>query len=631
MKINYKDILNFLDEKPSLELLSQKLFQLGHEHEISNEVFDMDITPNRGDCLSLKGLARDLKIFFGSSKLPMIYEDDICELDLEFKNLSPTACPKISFIEVEVSDFTDKYKPYMEKYFSKLDNKKINFFTDISNYLSYEIGQPTHCYDRDKIKDSLVFEYRKCNNKFTTLSGSEISLEGKNCIFVNNENIISLAGVMGGMSTSCNQSTKKVLVECAYFNPELIIGKSVKYKLFSDAAHKFERGVDINNQELALRRFIKIVQDHAEISDIKIKSFSYNEPKKIRISKNYQTINKILGTNLSEPECTNYLKNLEFKISNDIEVPSFRHDVFTQNDIAEEIARLVGYDQISSKPIKLKQSLKNLDKKIKGLKNYLIHKGFNEVINFPFGQEINKASIKIDNPLDTNKNNLRLNLKNSLIENLLYNERRQKDSIKLFEISDIYKKNNSDISHEKVIGLIISGRLGNNYNDFTKKLDKKYLFKLFNATKNFAIEEISRVELDTKKNDPIFYLEIPVNQIIDHYEEYHRCAKNINFIKYNPISDFPSSNRDISFSVTKLEKYNELIKILDNTSDEIIKEKFIFDFFKDHKNQALKIGYRFIFQSKDKTLSDEDVNNKVSEIIKPIIELEGVFIPGMDI
>ena len=150
MKVHYKDLLNFLSDTPSEDLISEKLFQLGHEHELNNGIFDIEITPNRGDCLSLLGLSRDLNIFFGNKNNLEIYDGPIDELNLDFRNKSKIDCPKISFLEIEIANKSKNYKPYLESYFTNLNQKKINFFTDISNYLSYEIGQPTHCYDRKR-------------------------------------------------------------------------------------------------------------------------------------------------------------------------------------------------------------------------------------------------------------------------------------------------------------------------------------------------------------------------------------------------------------------------------------------------------------------------------------------------
>ena len=633
MKINYLDLTNFLSEKPSKEELSQKLFQLGHEHEIYGDIFDMELTPNRGDCLSLIGLARDLAVFFGKSNTIDLFDGDIEPLEIDFENLSPKDCPKISFLEIEIEDSKVEYKPYLENYFNTIGGNKANLFTDISNYISYELGQPTHCFDREYIKTKLIFENRECNSTFKTLLGSEVALKNSNCVFSLNGEIISLAGVMGGASTACSTKTKKVLVECAYFNPESIIGKSVKYNLISDAAHKFERGVDIASQEMVLRRFVKIVQDHAKIKSIKLKSFTEGAKKSPTIPIDVNKINEILGTSLENNEYSRYLKGLGFEITDTIKVPSYRNDIQTNNDLAEEIARVIGYNNIKSVSINLnKITKKSNDDKVAKLQSLLVNNGFTEVINFPFTSKKEKESINIDNPLDSNRSSLRTSLKDSLIDNLLYNERRQKESIKLFEISDIYTKE-KEIKKQKKLGLIVSGRVGNNHKDFSKKLDNKYLSNLLNSDLGedvFEITEIHRNSLDTKKKDKIYYVEISLEDIPKNFFlNFHDSNEAINFVTYQPVSEYPSSTRDFSFSIDNLNMVNTVITLLGEVSDDLIKDSFIFDFYKNDKTNIVKLGYRFIFQSNLKTLSDIEVNNKVQEILNPVLKIEGVSIPGM--
>jgi phenylalanyl-tRNA synthetase beta chain len=632
MKFVYQDLLNFLAEKPSKELLSEKLFQLGHEHEIVGDIFDMELTPNRGDCLSLNGLARDLNIFFGKAEPLKIFEGDIEQNNLNFKNLSPDVCPKISFLEIEIEGSSNTYKPYLENYFSLLGINKTNFFTDVSNYISYELGQPTHCFDFNTINHELIFENKNCDESFKTLLGSDIKLESKNCIFSVNNKIISLAGVMGGMSTSCSTETKKVLVECAFFIPEAIIGKSVKYNLISDAAHKFERGVDIQAQEKVLRRFIEIVSDHAVIKNIKIQSFEECQAQQNSIPINVKKINKILGIDIDEKEYLKYLSKLSFGTGKEITVPSYRHDISSQNDLAEEIARVMGYNNIESKPLEISKKKDKIFDSVNKVKNYMIKNGFSEVINFPFTKNEAGKSISIDNPLDSNRNYLRTSLRDSLLENLLYNERRQKDSIKFFEISDLYTKNNQ-INQEKKLGIIISGRRGYNYLDFSKKLDNAYLIELLNLDSNnqvFKIEEISRKELKTKKKDRIFYFEISIDKIPKNlFEELESTMDQINFIKYQSVSEFPSSSRDFSFSIKDSEKYDAVINYLSDLNDENLKDAFIFDFYENKKLNEIKVGVRLIFQSNLNTLSEEDIQKSVNKLLQPIIDIEGISIPGI--
>ena len=213
MKIAYKHLLSFLKENPSLEEISANLFQLGHEHEIvNNSIFDMELTPNRGDCFSLLGLARDLNAFYSPNDPLPLFEDDIENLEIEFENLSEDFCPKICFLEIEIDSIPQIYNENLSSYFEKLEINRNNFFTDVSNYISYEMGQPTHCFDKSKINKKLIFMRKECDEDFHTLLDSKIKLEGKNGVFLLDNEIISIAGVMGGKSTSCSTNTKKVLV-----------------------------------------------------------------------------------------------------------------------------------------------------------------------------------------------------------------------------------------------------------------------------------------------------------------------------------------------------------------------------------------------------------------------------------
>ena len=273
MKVVYEDLLRFLKNKTPISEVSDSLFQLGHEHEIINNIFDLELTPNRGDCLSLLGIARDLNVFYKTDLDLSIYEKEIPKLSIDFQNLAEESCPKISFLEIEVDEIPSKYEDYLESYFVNLSINKNNFFTDVSNYLSYETGQPTHCFDRKKLQEPIIFDKKRTTSKFETITNNFINLKDDNCVFISNDEVISLAGVMGGKSTACGINTKKVLVECAYFNTESIIGKSIQYNLKSESAHKFERGVDINAQQKILRRFIKIVEDHVNIKSVKMITF----------------------------------------------------------------------------------------------------------------------------------------------------------------------------------------------------------------------------------------------------------------------------------------------------------------------------------------------------------------------
>ncbi len=633
MKLDYKHLLNFIKVKPTMDDLSQKLFQLGHEHEVDGSVFNMEFTPNRGDCLSLIGLARDLNVFYEADLSLDLFTDEIPLLNLEFINKSSDKCPEISFLNIEIDGKVSKYKDYLESYFVDLKINKNNFFTDISNYIAYEMGQPTHSYDFSSISGPITIGENLDDCDFLTLLNKTIKLKGNDLVFKNQSNVINLAGIIGGAQTACSETTKNVLIECAYFEPESIIGRAIKYDLHSDASHKFERGVDPLCHQKVLRRFIQIVSDHANIVNLGIYTESTSSYKETELDINLKKINSILGLDIAIDEYLSALIKLGFKIDEGIKVPSYRSDIAHQNDLAEELARVIGYDNIPVETISLPKVVFSKDPHLdeEQIKLFLIDNGFSEVINSPFCAVESKNVIQVDNPLDSNREFLRTNLSDSLVENLIYNEKRQKDSIKLFEIADIYTLINGEPKKTRNLCVIASGRMGNNYRDFSKIINEKYLKEvLLDVTESpLNIINIDRKNLDSKSKNPIFLFEINIEEFLLKVKYYiGKNQRSSGFIQYRPISELPLSKRDISFSVKDHLSVNKLNSFIMNFKNPLLKEVFMFDYFNNEKSNQIKMGFRFIFQSTEKTLTDEEVDDVISSIMGSTLKIDNIEIPG---
>ena len=317
MKIAYSHLVRHIQENPSLEMVSARLFQLGHEHEVEGDIFNIEFTPNRGDCLSVDGLLRDLSVFYNINLNNKIYSEKLDKLKIDFKNLSQDICPQISFLKLEIDKIPDTYNDCLNDYFLDLNLNKNNFFTDISNYISYETGQPTHCYDANKINGKLTFNHLDIHQEFESLLGKKINLTNENSVFLLNDEVTNLAGVVGGKETSCTIDTKVVLLECAFFQPEAIIGKSIKYDIQSEASHKFERFVDPSCQERVIRRFINLVKENTNIKNMSFVSFKFKQNQVIKIPINVNKINQIVGINIKEDQYLNYLSKNYFHLSHD--------------------------------------------------------------------------------------------------------------------------------------------------------------------------------------------------------------------------------------------------------------------------------------------------------------------------
>tara|TARA_B100002019_G_scaffold265312_1_gene254763 strand:- start:2030 stop:3943 length:1914 start_codon:yes stop_codon:yes gene_type:complete len=613
--------------------ISDALFQLGHENEIQNNNLDIDFTPNRGDCLSLYGVVRDLNPIHPSKININFYKNDIPSFKFEFKNKLEDFCPSVSFLKLKIKSNKIDYQPYLEEYFSKLKIKKNNFFTDISNYLMYELGQPTHCYDFKVVKNGLSLQRLDQSTVFTSVISEDLNLEKNEIVFKHDNKISNFAGLMGSESSGCNEDTLEVLIECAEFNPDFIIGKSVKYDIKSDAAYRFERGVDRELHDLVLRRFVQIVQDHTEIIEINKNSYHYSDKQIKSFIFDFAKVNQVLGTDMSELDMKSILKKLGFKFYDDfIQVPSWRGDINHINDVSEEIARIIGYDNIKSKRFKIENNInksyfQNIENSIR---TYLVSNGFNEIINNPF-VEHNDNSVLIDNPLDSSRSSLRTTIYESLIKNLDYNEKRQKDSIKFFEISDIYHTNDPSL-YKKKLSVIVSGRQGKGFKLFNKMLDVKYLesvFAKFNKDISKFIKEIDRSSLNSKKKEKIYVFEIPFDEILTNkldIQNGHQSPASFN--KFQPISEYPSITRDISISVKKKDKIGELIECMLNLELSNLKDSYIFDFYSNNDKNICKIGFRYTFQSNVKTLEEADIEENIINIFSFLENFEDIEIPG---
>ena len=630
MKIHINHLKRFIKDDVDANELSEKLMQLGHENTYQKGIFDLEITPNRGDCLSIKGILRELNNFYDVDPLFKTFDDKIDKLDFNFINNSQNDCPVINFLHIEIDKIPSQYKNYLQSYFDELYINKNNFFTDISNYVSYEQGNPTHCYDLEKVGDQLVLERLKKKGSFITLTGKNIDLCESDLVFTNGNNVLNLAGVMGGESTSCNNDTKKVLIECAFFKPKSLIGKSIKYDLNSEAAYKFERGVDSLMLENTLRRFISIVEDHAKITNLSLYKKIYEDYENKYIKNDKSKVEKILGIEINDDIYTKILENLGFRMDEKIKIPSFRNDVEDLNHVAEEVARVIGYNKIPLKNLDTLPKEPNQNKNEDILRLLLASKGFYETINYPFESEEERSSFKLDNPLDSNKPFLRTSIANSLIRNLEYNERRQKDSIKLFEISNLYESKN-DLTEKRKLAIIMTGRIGQNYEHFNKFIDLQYFKKVLSEiSEDFTeIKEIPRSVVNSKNNTKIFFAEIDLcNLSINQDIESLRSFIKFNNVVYSEISEYPSTKRDLSFLIKDNSKKKVLLLMLESFNHKLLKEKFMFDLYEDPKSGNIKVGYRFIFQSDLKTLTDGEVDKVINAIVESSLGIGGIEVPG---
>ncbi len=679
MRVPYEWLKEFIDIPVTSKEVAESLTMIGFEvegteHINDDIVFEINVTPNRPDCLSILGIARELSAVF---KIPLkIPEHEINEnqpkSDFSIKILKPNLCNRYTgrlVTNVVISDSPEWIKTRLEK----CGIRPINNVVDITNYVLLEFGHPLHAFDADKINGRKIrIDIAGSNNKIITLDGIERKLNDEALLIWDDKRPIAVAGIMGGLNTGVTEKTENIFLESAYFDPFSIRKTSKFLNLKTESSYRFERGTDIeflvnalNRAALLIKKVVggtihKIIDEYPVRYEIK--------PLEIR----FERINKILGTSIPKSNILEILKSLDIYAEdrNDICIiypPTHRRDIAMENDIAEEIARLYGYNNI---PVTIPRSplpsirLDRRTQSIKCLKEALKKTGFTEAINYsfmslssldmldvPFSDKRRKA-IKLSNPLTTEDCMLRTTLVPSLIGNLKYNIDRGIKEIRLFEVSLVFEDVGNILPAEKLKlgGIFYKDKFPSLWKDDTEKffivkgviesiLDDLKIkdYKFSNSTQPFLQEgkaadiHVSEsfvgylgvlspkvVErLDLKKQKPeIVLFEIDLEVLFGFITE---------SIKYVPIPKYPYIERDMAIVVDEDIPSIKIKELVTSYPTELIEEVSIFDYYKGSNIPSGKksVALNIIYRSKEKTLTDEEVERIHLSLIKYILEHTG--------
>ena len=628
-----------------------------------DSVIKLDLTPNRGDCFSVLGVARELAVinelqlrFPKYSKVKNSFKD----------NIRVKACPQgPSYFGRTLKNISisSKTKPIIAERLRLSDQKLIDPVVDITNYVLLELGQPLHAFDRDKLRGDISVRNAKDKEKITLLDDQNLALD-KSCIVIADDSgPVAFAGIMGGKESSVTNTTRSIFLESAFFKPSSIRGKARRYGFQTDASIRFERGVDFKIQELALERASYLLEDTVggEFSGIVSSTLQNHFPKYSSITLDLERSNLILGTDISQRRAKKFLKGLGFKIGtakkNKISTisPSWRYDIGIEADLVEELARLEGYDSLPQ------QSLNPVYKKVgtnkaDHLSKILISKGFNEIISYSFISEKDhllfgkgEKSLEVENPISQNMTIMRSNLVSGLVNTFLYNLNHGQENQKLFEVGNTFTFNgNKKIQEKKVIGGLLSGNISESTWKGSSKDLSFYHLKgivqdlLKKSRGDFVYEECDLPFLHPgmssfikKKNKVIgfmgslhpFQLEsIGIKKDIFIFSVQ---IEDLNFeqsINYKQFSKFPSSSRDLAFLVDKNISANRVEEVIKSAAGKFFKELKIFDVYEgpgvgeDKKSLALNIAW----QSLSTTLQDSDIDNAVAKIVNSVKkELDG--------
>ena len=642
----------------------------------SEKVIDLSITPNRPDCLGVRGIARDLSAA-GAGKLKINKKSNLKyrgnqNINVTIKKEKAQGCT--IFGSCLIKGVTNKESPkWLKDKILSLGQKPISAIVDITNYVMFDLNRPLHAYDADKIDNEIIVRSSSKGESFEALDNKKYILENDMCVISDRSGVLGLGGIIGGTRSGTEYSTKNILLESAYFLPRSIRKTSKQLNIDTDAKFRFERGIDPLSIEEGLIKASELIKQicGGEISNLDVKKIE--NYKKTIINFDPFLFEKTTGFNVENKELIKILEKLGFNVSKNkkilkLVVPSWRPDITQSIDIVEEIVRIKGYEHINtSEPIKtrLKPTLNYYQKLFHFLQRSVASKGYLETVTWSFTDskinqlfKENDEEIPIVNPISSDLNVLR----NSIFPNLIFYLKKNLDrgfkDISLFEIGPAFKgKNPGD--QLTVIGAVRAGKVSRlSWNDKERIVDtfdvkKDVIQSLCEAGINkddIIIDDRTPsyyhpgksggvYQNKNEKNALAYFGEIHPNIIkkldikteslvifeicLDYIKESKQKIKDLKS-EYK-FSDFQKSERDFAFIINKNFKSQELVNIIKSVDNKLIKSVRVFDVFEGENIPEGKksIAVNVTIQSEEKTLNENDLDNINKLIISSVESKSG--------
>ena len=644
---------------------SEGIAELGEDAEIGGDpikylqmddgVIDFELTANRGDLLSILGMAYEVGA---------IYDKKVKDVDLKHKesgedinktfktevkteNCSKLLVKKVENVKIEESPI------FIKNRLIASGIRPINNVVDISNYVMLELGQPLHFYDADKLGNKLVVRMAEDGEKLTTLDNVERTLTSEDIVIADATHGVGLAGVMGGLETEVETDTKNIIIESAIFD-SVKVRKTSKKIVRSEASNRFEKGLDPERTTMAIERACKLLEEYAG-GTVVTGTIEYdktnNKEKEIEIT--FQNINDVLGTVIPNEEILNVFRKLGFtyKVNGEtikVTVPTRRLDISIKEDLIEEVSRIYGVDNIEGKLPIVPMRKGSYDKTQREIRNKMIALGLKETLTYVLinDKEVNGYTLdkfeplKLLDPITEDRNTLRYSMIPSLYKVYEYNKAREQKDISIFEIGKGFYKKDEVYGEDTKLCVLMSGKystgLNNNKNvDFyvIKGIAEEILDYLGYAGRySFMKQEmpkemhpgqsaminvngsnigmIGKIHPSVTKDD-VYVLEINLDELF---------TKKVGKMKYKEFSKFPSINKDIALVVDKKAVSKDIEKVIKSAGGSLLTNIEVFDVYTgvgvgiDKKS----IAYSLTFSDMKKTLTDEEINGLMDKIIDAV-------------
>ena len=656
-----------------LSNMSEGIIELGDAYEVGKSygsylekdyIYEIGLTPNRGDCASVRGVARELaaKLSKKLIKKEYFHEENSLKSNViwdlsDLKNKKD--CQLILGREFKVKNNPGSPSNLLKK-LTQIGVKPNSALVDITNYILFDLGRPLHVFDLDKIEGNL--KVRRANNgeSFIGLDNKTYHLTEKDLVIADNKKILSLAGVMGGANSCVDSNTKKVFLEIAYFDPDLISNTGRRHNIITDARYRFERGIDKNGLLEGLSYATEMIVKYC--GGVYSKPVSAGKPLEKNCSIDYkvETFKTIIGYNVSTDLQIKYLESLGFKIKKEksglsLTAPSWRHDIFNENDIVEEIARMDGYDKIPYENFLDNNHLvyenmpfsKNIES---DLRDKLANLGLDEIKSYTFispkkiiPESDYNEQLRLSNPISNELSIMRNSLYPNLLDAVSKNYAKGYDAFSMFEIGDIFRGIEYS-NQEKFIGLVLSG-----YQTEKNWYYNRRYFDFFDM-KGILLEIIkvfsTKISVDFVRSKSEYYhpgksADIIVNnecvgslgelhpklmkkflvkqQTVLGKLEFNMLFKNFSYkIKSKEFSPSPflTLKKDFSFILPNNTKVGTLIDSIKSSND-IIGEVLVFDIYKNTKkvDKEFSVGVEVEILQRDKVFNAKEINEIMQNII----------------
>lgn len=643
---------------------SSGLFDLPSELKVGQElvaalglddtVFEVNLTPNRGDCMSVLGVAREVAAARGKPLHPPPLDAIKAEINETFPvRLDGTGCWKF------VSRVIRGVRPnaaspfWMQERLRRAGLRPISAIVDVTNYVMLELGAPMHAYDLRKVNERIDVRFAKAGEKLKLLDGREIDLTPDVLVIADGRTIVGLAGVMGGEDSGIANDTTDVLLECAFFDPNVVAGRGRRYGLITDASQRFERGVDPELQERTIERATQLILESAggKAGPLVVTRAKENYPSLAPIRLRHQRVEHVLGVKIDAATVQSLLTRLGMDVSGgpgewQVTPPTWRFDVRIEEDLIEEVARLFGFDNIPEQPeFGMHEIAPWTETRVRNERasDLLVARGYQEAINYAFTDASVQAplcpepAVALANPISIELGVMRVSLWPSLLQVLGTNQRRQQSRVRLFEVGRRY----SASSEIEVIAGIATGSVlpeqwggeATRIDFFDVKSDVEALLALTGAAAEFRFSPEKHPTLHPGQSARIYRGSRPVGWIGAVHPEHIRrldltypvfvfeleTAAGLAAVvpEFQEISRYPAIRRDIAAIVDEALPVEALLNTVRSSAGGLLKDLTVLSVYRGHQLQNGKKSIALALQLQDtsRTLTDNEADALVAQVV----------------